>query len=339
MKAILLRELGRPDAWRPEAWRIEDVEDPRPGPGEVVVKLRAAALNHRDLFILQGLYPGITLPVVPGSDGAGVVCGLGSGVDSSWLDREVVIEPGLDWGPNEETQSSRYRILGMPDHGTFAELIRIPVANLQPAPPHLTSAEAAALPLAGLTAYRAVVTRARLKAGEKVLITGIGGGVAIMALQIARQLGAEVFVTSSSAEKIARAEELGASGGVSYRDPHWGRQLVEMTNGGPHVVIDSAGGESIETAIRIVRPAGRIVFYGATTGLPRNFDLYRAFFKQIDILGSTMGSPREFAALIKLYTESGLRPPVDRVFPLAEAHAAGHHLHAAAQFGKVVLSI
>ena len=334
MKAILMRELGSP-----EAWRLEEFDDPRPGPGEVVVNLRAAALNHRDLFILQGLYPGITLPVIPGSDGAGVVGQLGEGVDPAWLDREVVIEPGLDWGPDERSQSPRYRILGMPEHGTFAEKIRIPVGNLQPTPPHLSPAEAAALPLAGLTAYRAVVTRARIKAGEKVLITGIGGGVALMALQLARHLGAEVFVTSSSEEKVARATALGAAGGVTYHDPNWGRRLVEMTSGGPHVVIDSAGGESIETAIRIVRTAGRIVFYGATTGLPGNFDLYRAFFKQLDILGSTMGSPREFSALVKLYAESGLRPPVDRVFPLAEAPAAGHHLLSAAQFGKVVLSL
>lgn len=334
MKAILMRELGSPDVWR-----IEEIDDPQPGPGEVVVNLRAAALNHRDLFILQGLYPGITLPVVPGSDGAGLVSRLGEGVESSWLNREVVIEPGLGWGDDERAQSPRYRILGMPDNGTFATQICLPVTSLQPAPAHLSPEEAAALPLAGLTAYRALVTRARLQPGEKVLITGIGGGVALMALQIARQLGAEVFVTSSSEEKIARAIELGASGGVTYLDPKWGRRIVELTDGGPHVVIDSAGGESIETAVRIVRPAGRIAFFGATTGLPQNLDLYRAFFKQIDLLGSTMGSPAEFGALVRLYADSGLRPPVDRSFPLADAPAAGHYLLSAAQFGKVVLTI
>jgi len=334
MKAILLREIGSPDGWR-----VEEVDDPRPGPGEAIVALRAAALNHRDLFILQGLYPGISLPVIPGSDGVGAVREVGEGVDSTWIGREVIIEPGLDWGPHEQVQSARYRILGMPDNGTFAELIRIPVVNLQPCPAHLSPEEAAALPLAGLTAYRAVVTRARVRPGEKVLITGIGGGVAVLALQIARQLGAEVFVTSGSAEKIERAVALGASGGVSYREKGWGRQVTDLTGGGPHVVIDSAGGESIETAVRIVRPGGRIVFYGATTGLAQQLDLYRAFFKQVDLLGSTMGSPREFAALVRLCQESGFRPPVDRVFPLSDAPAAGHHLLSATQFGKVVLTI
>lgn len=334
MRAVMLREMGSPDGWR-----VEEVDDPRPGPGEVVVALRAAALNHRDLFILQGLYPGIALPVIPGSDGAGIVRELGAGVDPDWLGREVVIEPGLDWGPDERAQSPRYRILGMPDNGTFAEMIRIPAVNLQPSPPHLTPEEAAALPLAGLTAYRALVTRARVRAGEKVLITGIGGGVALLALQIARQLGAEVFVTSSSQEKIERALALGAAGGVLYQNRDWGRQLTELTGGGPHVVIDSAGGESLETAVRIVRPAGRVVFFGATTGLAHKLDLYRAFFKQIDILGSTMGSPSEFAALVRLCAESGFHPPVDRVFPLSAAPDAGHHLLSSAQFGKVVLSL
>jgi zinc-binding alcohol dehydrogenase/oxidoreductase len=334
MRAIILREIGSPDNWR-----IEEVADPRPGPGEVIVALRAAALNHRDLFILQGLYPGITLPAIPGSDGAGRVTEIGAGVDPSWLDREVVIEPGLDWGGDELAQSSRYRILGMPDDGTFAELIRIPVSSLQPTPEHLTPEEAAALPLAGLTAYRAVVTRARVKPGEKVMITGIGGGVATLALQIARHLGAEVFVTSGSQEKIERAVAIGASAGVSYHDKDWGRRIVELTGGGPHVVIDSAGGESLETAVRVVRPAGRVVFFGATTGLAHKLDLYRAFFKQIDLLGSTMGSPREFAALVGLCRESGFHPPVDQVFQLSDAPAAGHHLLSVAQFGKVVLRI
>lgn len=337
MKAVLLKEIGRPEA--PARLTIEEIADPAPGPGEVLVTLRAAALNHRDIFIQQGLYPGITLPVIPGSDGAGIVQEVGAGVDTAWLGRAVIIEPGLDWGGNEDTQSARYRILGMPDPGTFAQLITIPVANLQPRPPHLSFEEAAALPLAGLTAYRAVVTRARLRRGEKVLVTGIGGGVALCALQLALHLGAEVFVTSGSDEKIARAVALGATAGVNYHDPQWGRHLVELTGGGPEVIIDSAGGETLETSLRIVRPAGRVVFFGATTGLAHNLDLYRAFFKQVSLLGTTMGSPREFAALVSLCADSGLRPVVDRVFPLAAADAASEHLRAAAQFGKVVLSI
>lgn len=337
MRAVMLREMGRPDA--PASWGLEEVADPRPGAGEVVVAVRAAALNHRDIFIRQGLYPGITLPVIPGSDGAGVVHELGAGVDPAWLGREVVIEPGLGWGEREEAPAAGYRILGMPDDGTFAELVRVPAASLQPLPPHLSLTEAAALPLAGLTAYRALVTRARVAPGEKVLITGIGGGVALLALQIARQLGAEVFVTSGSDEKLDRAIALGASGGANYHDPHWGRRIVELSGGGPNVVIDSAGGESLETSLRILQPAGRIAFFGATTGLARQLDLYRAFFKQASLLGTTMGSPREFAALVRLCAETGFRPPVDAVFPLAAAGEAGARLLAGVQFGKVVLTV
>lgn len=332
MNAIVLRELGSPDHLR-----METVPDPQPGPGEVVVDLRAAALNHRDLFILQRLYPGIQLPAILGSDGAGVVSAVGDGVDLAWLGQEVLLEPGLDWGPEEARQSSAYRILGMPDDGTFAERIRLPVANLQPKPPHLSFEEAAALPLAGLTAYRAMVTRGEVRPGETVLITGIGGGVAVLALQLAVHLGARVFVTSGSDAKIERATALGALGGVNYHDPNWGKRLVEMSGGGPDLVIDSAGGASLETAVRIARMAGRVVFYGATTGLAPNLDLYRAFFKQLTLRGSTMGSPREFASLVALYAASGLVPPVDRVFPLAEAAAAHHYLATAGQFGKVVL--
>lgn len=332
MKAAVLHAPGGA-----ENLRVVEVPDPQPAPGEALVRLHAAALNHRDIFILQGLYPGIRLPAVLGSDGAGVVTAVGDPADSHHLGREVVIEPGLDWGPDDQQQGRNYRILGMPDDGTFAQLIRIPISSLQPKPEYLSFEEAAAFPLAGLTAYRAVVSRARVAEGETVLVTGIGGGVALFALQIARALGARVFVTSGSEEKIARAIQLGAEGGACYRQPDWGKRLVEMTGGGPHVVIDSAGGESLETAVKIARMAGRIVFYGATTGLARNLDLYRAFFKQLTIMGSTMGSPREFAALVDLLTRTRIRPGVDRVFPLDQAADAHRYLAEATQFGKVVL--
>jgi zinc-binding alcohol dehydrogenase/oxidoreductase len=333
MKAIILRELGAA-----ENLKLEEVPDPQPGAGEAVVRLKAAALNHRDVFIWQKLYPGIKLPAILGSDGAGVVGAVGEGVDRSWIGREVVIEPGLDWGPGEETQGGNYRILGMPEDGTYAEMIKIPAENLHPKPAHLTFEEAAALPLAGLTAYRAVVTRAKVKAGETVLVTGIGGGVAMFAAQIARQLGARVFVTSGGDDKLARASELGVEGGANYKNPDWGKTITEMTGGGPDVVIDSAGGQSMETAIKIIKQAGRIAFYGATTGLAK-IDLYRFFFKQLSLLGSTMGSPREFAAFLKLYDEAKLHPVVDRVFPLAEAAAAHKRMNESEQFGKIVLKI
>jgi zinc-binding alcohol dehydrogenase/oxidoreductase len=333
MKAIILRELGAA-----ENLKLEDAPDPQPGAGEAVVRLKAAALNHRDVFIWQKLYPGIKLPAILGSDGAGVVAAVGDGVDRSLIGQEVVIEPGLDWGPSEETQGSNYRILGMPEDGTYAEMIKIPAENLHPKPAHLTFEEAAALPLAGLTAYRAVVTRAKVKAGETVLVTGVGGGVAMFAAQIAKQLGARVFVTSGGDDKLARAGALGVEGGANYKNPDWGKTITQMTGGGPNVVIDSAGGESMETAIKIIKQAGRIAFYGATTGLAK-IDLYRFFFKQLSMFGSTMGSPREFAAFLKLYDEAKLHPMVDQVFPLAEAAAAHRRMNESEQFGKIVLKI
>jgi zinc-binding alcohol dehydrogenase/oxidoreductase len=333
MKAIILRELGAA-----ENLKLEDAPDPQPGPGEAVVKLKSAALNHRDVFMWQGLYPGIKLPTIPGSDGAGVVAAVGEGVDQSLIGMEVVIEPGLEWGPSEEAQGKNYRILGMPEDGTYAEMIKIPAENLHPKPSYLSFEEAGALPLAGLTAYRAVVTRAGVKAGETALVTGIGGGVAIFAAQIAKQLGARVFVTSGSDDKLARASALGVEGGANYKNPDWGKLITEMTGGGPDVVIDSAGGQSLETAIKIIKPAGRIAFYGATTGLAK-IDLYRFFFKQLALLGSTMGSPREFAAFLKLYSEAKLRPVIDRVFPLAEVAAAHRRMNESEQFGKIVLKV
>lgn len=333
MKAIVLHELGAA-----ENLKLEEVPDPQPGAGEAIVRLKAAALNHRDVFIWQKLYPNIKLPAILGSDGAGVVASVGEGVDQSWIGREVVIEPGLEWGPSDEIQSKSYRILGMPEDGTYAEMIRIPAVNLHAKPAHLTFEEAAALPLGGLTAYRAVVTRAQVKAGETVLVTGIGGGVATFAAQIANSLGARVFVTSGSDEKLERAKALGAEGGANYKSADWGKTITELTGGGPNVVIDSAGGDALETAVKIIKPAGRIVFYGATTGLAK-IDLYRCFFKQLTLMGTTMGSPREFAAFLKLYGEAKLHPAIDQVFPLAEAAAAHRRMNEGGQFGKIVLKI
>jgi zinc-binding alcohol dehydrogenase/oxidoreductase len=335
MKAIVLRELGGP-----EKLLLEEVPDPQPGPGEVVVKLKAAALNHRDQWIRQGQYAGIKLPIVLGSDGAGLVHAIGEGVDSVWLGRAVVINPSLDWGDNEAAQSKKYRILGLPDEGTYAEFIKVPVENIAAKPDHLSFEEAAAVPLAGLTAYRALATRAQVKAGETVLVTGIGGGVATFALQIARALGARVLVTSGSDEKIERAKQLGAEGGANYKTQDWGKEITELTGGaGPDVIVDSAGNGTLEIAVKIIKPAGRIVFFGATNGLAPNLDLRRIFFKQLNLLGSTMGSPREFAAMLQLYQDQQLRPAVDQVFALAETPAAHQRMEEAGQFGKIVLKI
>lgn len=335
MKAIVLRELGGP-----EKLLYEDVPDPQAGPGEVVVKLKAAALNHRDQWIRHGQYAGIKLPIILGSDGAGVVHAVGAGVDSGLLGKEVVINPSLDWGTSEAAQSKKYRILGLPDDGTYAEFIKVPAENVAAKPDHLSFEEAAAIPLAALTAYRAVATRAQVKAGETVLVTGIGGGVATFVLEISRALGARVLVTSGSDEKIEKAKQLGADGGANYKTQDWAKEITDLTGGaGPDVIVDSAGSGTLETAVKIIKPAGRIVFFGATNGLAPNLDLRRIFFKQLNLLGSTMGSPREFAAMLQLYNDRKLRPVVDKVFPLAETPAAHQRMEEAGQFGKIVLRI
>jgi NADPH:quinone reductase-like Zn-dependent oxidoreductase len=226
----------------------------------------------------------------------------------------------------------------MPDDGTYAQLIRVPIANVAPKPKALTFEQAAALPLAGLTAYRAVVTRANVQAGEKVLVIGIGGGVATFALQIAASRGAQVFVTSGSDEKLARARELGATGGVNYPSADWGKEIVALTGGGPDVVVDSVGGETFNKAIEILRPGGRLVTYGATTGAASKMEIRRIFWKQLSLFGSTMGTSEEFGAMLKLY-ETGLSPVVDKVFDLAEAAEAHRRMEEGGQFGKIVLRI
>ncbi|MFN3432192.1 MAG: alcohol dehydrogenase catalytic domain-containing protein, partial [Candidatus Sericytochromatia bacterium] len=219
MRAVVLRELGEP-----EVLRLEQLPDPQPGPGEVLVRLEAAALNHRDVWIRKGLYAGIKVPVILGADGAGEVVAVGEGVDDSFVGWRVVINPGLDWGKDPRVQGPNFRILGLPDDGTYAELVTVPASSVHAIPSGLTVEEAAAIPLAGLTAYRALITRGQVAPDEKVLITGVGGGVATFALQLARFNGARVFVTSGLDEKLDRARALGAEGGVNYKESDWAAQ-------------------------------------------------------------------------------------------------------------------
>jgi len=331
MKAAVLPAIKEPLA-------IRELPDPVAGPGQAVVQLRAAALNHRDLWIQQGLYKNIQVPLVPGSDGAGSVVAIGSPADSAWIGRDVIINPSLEWGEDPRAQGKNFRILGMPDHGTFAGQIVIPVANLAPKPAHLSWEHAAALPLAGLTAWRALFTRAQLRAGERVLVTGVGGGAALFALQFAVAAGAHAWVTSSSPEKIRRAAGLGALGGANYRDATWAETLQNLA-GQFDVIVDSAGGEGFGQLVDLTAPGGRIVFFGATTGNPKGLDLRKCFFRQINVLGTTMGSPADFAGMTALVAGKQIAPVVDHIFPLEAADGALRHMEAAAQFGKIVLSV
>lgn len=335
MKAIVLRELGGPDKLR-----LEELETPVPGPGEVVVELRAAALNHRDVWIRKGQYAGIKLPIVLGSDGAGVVSAVGPGVDGGIKGREVIINPTLDWGDDPRAQSAAYRILGLPDAGTYAEYVKVPAANVLPKPPSLDWEHAAALPLAGLTAYRALVTRGALRPGESLLVTGAGGGVSTFALQIARQLGVTVWVTSRSEAKIEAARRLGAAGGVTTNEPDWAKRLVAARGGQRFdCALDSVGGALLDQALEALRPGGRVVTYGATAGPVKELTIRRIFWGQLDLLGSTMGTSREFAQLVALYGETKLAPVIDKVFALADAGAAQDRMERSEQLGKIVLKV
>jgi NADPH:quinone reductase-like Zn-dependent oxidoreductase len=321
----------------PHQFAVVDVPAPRPARGEALVELRAAALNHRDVWIKAGAYAGLNWPVTPGSDGAGVVVEVADPGDADWVGREVVINPSFDWGSREEAQGAAFTILGNPRQGTHAQRIAVPVQQLAPKPKHLEWRQAAALPLAGLTAYRALLSRARLQPGERVLVSGIGGGVALFALQFAVAAGAEVWVTSSSAEKIGRAVALGARGGFNYGEAGWAKHAAEL--GGFNVVVDSAGGEGFETLIDLTAPGGRIVFFGATRGNPPALAMRKVFWRQISLLGSTMGSPRDWAAMTQWVADKGIVPVVSATFPLeraAEAYALMEH---GGQCGKIVLDL
>ena len=320
MKALVLEELGKPMAYR-------EFEDPERNSDLEVVHLKSAALNHRDLYIQQGKYPKIALPMILGSDGSGVCEG-----------KNVIINPGLYWGSSESVQSSSFQVLGMPTNGTFAELVAVPASNIYGMPAHLNWHEAAALPLAGITAYRALFTKGNAKKGDRVLISGAGGGVAQMAMQFAVALGCEVYVTSGSDHKIERAVQMGALGGVNYQNDHWQEKLTEKA-GKFDVIIDSAGGEGFRHFIPLAAPAGRIVFYGATRGKIKEINPYIMFWRQVEIKGTTMGSPLEFQKMLDFVTAYEIRPQVDEIVPLEDGNLAFERMAKGKQYGKIVLEV
>ena len=334
MQALQLDAVNQPVALR-------DVPTPTPAEGEILVKLHAAALNHRDVFIQHGQYAGIKLPCTLGADGAGEVAAHGANVpaDAPAVGSRVLINPGLRWGDNPRAQAKDFVVLGMPDPGTFSEYITLPARYIRPLPAHLTFEQGAALPLAGLTAYRAAFTRAQVQPGERVLVTGIGGGVAMLAAQFCIARGAEVWVTSGSNEKLTRAQALGAHGGINYHADHWVKTLTQQASGLFDVIIDSAGGVAFGPLLDAATPGGRIVFFGGTLGNIPDLPPAKVFWKQLTILGSTMGTEQDFDDMLALVTEQKIVPVVDEVFPRADGEAALRRLEAGAQFGKVVLKI
>ncbi len=335
MQAIILREPGGP-----EQLRLEDAPLPVPGWNQVLVKLKAAALNRRDLLVRSREQYRAAMPFIPGSDGAGIVAAVGPGVDQSRVGDEVVIYPSLSWGSSDNAPSPAFRILGGPDDGTYAEYICLSAENVFPKPGALSFEEAAAFPLAGLTAWRALITKARVQPGEWVLIHGIGSGVGTFAVQIARLAGARVIGTSHSDEKLSRARALGVEIGINYAQVEWGAALKRLLkNGGVDVVVDSVGQSTFSTSLETLNPGGRLVTYGTTSGALTELDIRKLYHKQLTVFGTTMGSPREFAQMLRAIDAGQIRPVLDRVFLLSEANLAHQYMDQQQQFGKIALSI
>ncbi len=342
MRALCFAQHGGPSQLG-----IAERPMPRPGPGEVVVRVRAAALNHLDLFVLRGM-PGIPveLPHIGGADGAGTVAEVGEGVTGWRVGDEVVLNPGLWCGAcefclrGEESLCVRYGIVGEHVDGTFAEHVKVPAVSLGARPPHLSWEEAGAFGLTFLTAWRMLMTRARLTTGETVLIHGVGGGVALAALAIAKRAGAAVFVTSGSDEKLARAKAMGADHTINYTSSDVAREVRSLTaKRGVDVVVESVGAATWTISLRSAAKGGRIVTCGATTGPNPPEEVRLIFWNQLSILGSTMGSRRDFDAMLGAVGEGKMRPALDEVLPLERGREAYERMAGGKQFGKLVLSL
>ncbi len=342
MKAAFFREHGGP-----EKIEVGDLPDPVPAPGAVRVRVRTGALNRLDIFVRNGI-PGISpaLPHVLGSDGAGVVESAGPGVTAVKAGDEVVLNPGINCGSCEFCRAGEhslcvsFRLVGEHLPGTFAQHVVVPAENVYPKPPGLSWEEAAAFPLTFLTAWRMLVTKARVRPGETLLIVGIGGGVATAALQIARLLGMTVFVTSGSPEKLARAGDLGAEAGIDHGRADFSREIRALTGKrGVDVVLDSVGKATWRRSIASAARGGRLVTCGATTGPDPQTDLARIFWNQLTVYGSTMGTHGEFAAMLKVVGEGKLKPVVDEVHPLSRIREAMEIMEGNRQFGKIVLRV
>jgi zinc-binding alcohol dehydrogenase/oxidoreductase len=324
VKAIRIHEDGGP-----EVLRYEDAPDPEPQADEVLVRLHAASLNHLDVWVRKGL-PSVPKPRTLGADGAGVVEAAGNGF---YAGQRVVINPAV-------IENGRMHVVGEAMNGTHAELIAIAARNVYPIPDDLSFEDAAAFPLVFETAYRMLVRKARLQEDETVFVWGIGGGVASAALAIAKALGARAIVTSSSPEKLERARELGADETIDHASEDVRARMKELTEGrGVDVVVETVGDATWKTSLEVAAQGGRIVVCGATTGPNPPAGLHRIWWKELQILGSTMGSAEDFEACLELVTSGRVRPVIDEVVPLAEARAAHERLETGEQLGKIVFRI
>lgn len=309
---------------------LKTIRKPTPTKNQSIIKLSFAGLNRRDYWITQGLYPKIELPVVLGSDGVGIRESDG---------KRVFFNPGMDWGSEECCQSDEFQITGMPSQGTFAEYIVIPEENIYEVPAHLEDSEGACLPLAGLTAYRGLFVKGKLSPGQNILVAGAGGGVATMGIKLALASGARVFINSSSQQKITTAEAWGCEKGWNYStDIDWVEKAKKIT-GGFDLILDGAGGDTISNYVELLNPGGRLVSYGATLGAWSHVPASKVFWKQLHLIGTTMGSDQDFQSMLDFVTKHRIRPHVDRIFDLEEGNEALEYLNSPDSFGKIVLKI
>ena len=337
MSAAVLIKTGKIDELEKNLILKESIP-PDVSPDEVLIQIKYAALNHRDLWITKGLYSGIKLPVVLGADGAGVIIKTGKNVENLKAGDDVFIDPAFNWGEDDEFQGKEFNILGLPEDGTFQNYISVHHDNVYKIPSNLNLKTASAFPLAGLTAYRACFTKGNISKNKKVLITGAGGGVAALAVKFCVKAGAEVYVTSGSDDKIERAVSNGVKCGFNYKIENWESRMID-TCGNVDVVIDGSGGSEINKYLNILSPGGKLVIYGSTAGLPKDLDLRKLFWKQLKISGTTMGSPTDFGNMIKFIEKNNIEPVIDKVFPLADIVGAFKRMDSAEQFGKILVKM
>lgn len=331
MKAIVLNQ---------KTYKLEtkDVDRPVLSHTDVLIKLKASAINHHELWTLKEKDLKSDSDIIMGSDGAGIIEEVGASVNHLKKGDKVIINPSINWGENDRVQEQNYEILGFPKQGTFAEYISIDYLYVYHKPEHLSFQASAALPLAGLTAYRALFTRGEFENNNRILITGIGGGAALFALSFAVALGAEVYVTSGNDHKILKAIKLGAKGGVNYKDSDWSTKLLQMAKGFD-VIVDSAAGKGFTELTEMTNPGGRIVLFGRTAGNIQNLSPSIIFWKQISIHGTTMGTNEEFKKMMDLISSKKIHPVIDSIYSTQEINLAFDKMDKGEQFGKIVINM
>lgn len=341
MKAVVFSQHGGP-----EVLQYQDVPSPKPGPGEVLIQVKASSINHIDIFLRRGM-PGVKVPMpkIVGCDAAGIICEMDPAVSGLTIGQRVTINPGISCGHCEfcaagfGSQCVSWSMVGETRDGSYAEYVAVPAHIVLPIPDSMSFEEAAAAPLVFLTAWSMMVGKGNIRPGEDVLILGAGAGVGTAAIQIAKMAGCRVFATASSPEKLQRAKALGADVLIDYSTDEFDKKIRELTNKrGVDVVVDYIGADTWVRSLRSARRGGRILTCGATTGFAPQTDLRQIFFRQLQVFGSTMGSHHEFLEVMKCIFRGRLKPVIDRVLPLAEARKGHELVEQRALFGKLVLT-